>query len=170
MIYTDLDTIKKQSEFISFEKAKEIQIFEELEKELAASEISGYGLAAIQIGKPYACFMYKWKDQIYRIMNPMIYQKTDLMIHPNEGCLSLPGKYINTDRFSEILVSFDNYDTGKNMKAVLSGTEAIIFQHEYDHVAGITILDREHKSIPKQGRNELCACGSGKKFKKCCGR
>jgi hypothetical protein len=23
---------------------------------------------------------------------------------------------------------------------------------------------------PKQGRNEPCACGSGKKFKKCCGR
>jgi hypothetical protein len=22
---------------------------------------------------------------------------------------------------------------------------------------------------PKQGRNELCACGSGLKFKKCCG-
>lgn len=23
--------------------------------------------------------------------------------------------------------------------------------------------------VPKQGRNEPCACGSGKKFKKCCG-
>jgi len=24
--------------------------------------------------------------------------------------------------------------------------------------------------VPKTGRNDLCACGSGKKFKKCCGR
>ena len=26
------------------------------------------------------------------------------------------------------------------------------------------------KSGPDQGRNDACACGSGKKFKKCCGR
>ena len=26
------------------------------------------------------------------------------------------------------------------------------------------------QSAKKQGRNELCACGSGKKFKKCCGQ
>ena len=25
------------------------------------------------------------------------------------------------------------------------------------------------RSAPKPGRNELCPCGSGKKFKKCCG-
>ncbi|MEK9984096.1 MAG: SEC-C metal-binding domain-containing protein [Opitutae bacterium] len=24
--------------------------------------------------------------------------------------------------------------------------------------------------MPKVGRNEPCPCGSGKKFKKCCGR
>jgi preprotein translocase subunit SecA len=26
------------------------------------------------------------------------------------------------------------------------------------------------RSIPKVGRNELCPCGSGKKYKNCCGR
>ena len=25
------------------------------------------------------------------------------------------------------------------------------------------------KIIPKVGRNDLCPCGSGKKYKKCCG-
>lgn len=30
-------------------------------------------------------------------------------------------------------------------------------------------LGEPPKLIPKQGRNEPCACGSGKKFKKCCG-
>jgi len=28
----------------------------------------------------------------------------------------------------------------------------------------------ERKQAPRVGRNEPCACGSGKKFKKCCGR
>jgi len=25
------------------------------------------------------------------------------------------------------------------------------------------------REVPKVGRNDLCTCGSGKKFKKCCG-
>jgi preprotein translocase subunit SecA len=27
-----------------------------------------------------------------------------------------------------------------------------------------------HRETPKVGRNDLCPCGSGKKYKKCCGR
>jgi hypothetical protein len=27
-----------------------------------------------------------------------------------------------------------------------------------------------HREQPKIGRNEPCPCGSGKKYKKCCGR
>lgn len=30
--------------------------------------------------------------------------------------------------------------------------------------------DTQIKSVPKVGRNDLCPCGSGKKFKKCCGK
>jgi len=26
------------------------------------------------------------------------------------------------------------------------------------------------RDAPKVGRNELCPCGSGKKFKRCCGK
>ena len=26
------------------------------------------------------------------------------------------------------------------------------------------------RDAPKKGRNELCPCGSGKKYKKCCGK
>ena len=27
-----------------------------------------------------------------------------------------------------------------------------------------------HRTVPKVGRNDDCPCGSGKKYKKCCGR
>lgn len=36
------------------------------------------------------------------------------------------------------------------------------------YVDGVTD-DRETPAAKPQGRNELCACGSGKKFKRCCG-
>ena len=50
--------------------------------------------------------------------------------------------------------------------------EAIVFQHEIDHLNGVLYKDRVQKPYraePVQGRNEPCACNSGKKFKKCCG-
>jgi len=31
-------------------------------------------------------------------------------------------------------------------------------------------VDQFRRDIPKQGRNEICACGSGLKHKKCCGK
>ena len=47
--------------------------------------------------------------------------------------------------------------------------------HLDDHVHG-PWCDHEHehsepyvRAMPKVGRNDPCPCGSGKKFKKCCG-
>ncbi|MGK5092115.1 SEC-C metal-binding domain-containing protein, partial [Deltaproteobacteria bacterium TL4] len=33
-----------------------------------------------------------------------------------------------------------------------------------------TIQDTSQILLPEVGRNELCPCGSGKKYKKCCGK
>ena len=46
----------------------------------------------------------------------------------------------------------------------------------HSYVAGGTVeteqsrKEKSRRSKPKIGRNELCPCGSGKKYKKCCGR
>jgi preprotein translocase subunit SecA len=34
----------------------------------------------------------------------------------------------------------------------------------------VPVDEREEVKVPKVGRNELCPCGSGKKYKKCHGR
>ena len=39
-------------------------------------------------------------------------------------------------------------------------------EHTHDHGPPPEPVRRE---TPKVGRNEACPCGSGKKFKKCCG-
>lgn len=48
-------------------------------------------------------------------------------------------------------------------------------EHLDDHVHG-PWCDHDHhhaepyvRAMPKVGRNDPCPCGSGKKFKKCCG-
>ena len=62
------------------------------------------------------------------------------------------------------------------------GKVAVAVQHEIDHLLGVNITEKtDTKVLPlllenarissmKVGRNEPCPCGSGKKFKKCCGK
>ncbi|OQX88703.1 hypothetical protein B6D60_01480 [candidate division KSB1 bacterium 4484_87] len=37
-------------------------------------------------------------------------------------------------------------------------------------LAGLKKVETYHRETPKVGRNDPCPCGSGKKYKKCCGR
>ncbi|NOZ62027.1 MAG: hypothetical protein GXO74_10135 [Calditrichaeota bacterium] len=39
-----------------------------------------------------------------------------------------------------------------------------------DGLPGLTKVETYHRETPKVGRNDPCPCGSGKKYKKCCGR
>ena len=40
---------------------------------------------------------------------------------------------------------------------------------EAEEESGVTQMP-VHRAAPKIGRNDLCPCGSGKKYKKCCGK
>ncbi len=40
----------------------------------------------------------------------------------------------------------------------------------YFHDAKYPEIKQVVRDTPKVGRNQPCACGSGKKFKKCCGK
>jgi uncharacterized protein len=55
-----------------------------------------------------------------------------------------------------------------HMAAGLSGAYRYFQQRRQDHV-GTTFESEPRRTASKVGRNELCPCGSGKKYKKCCG-
>ena len=77
-----------------------------------------------------------------------------------EGCLSFPNKELAVPRYNQVLVRADNY--GGEIQ--FSGLWARIIQHEVQHLDGIGIWD-----TIIIGRNDPCTCGSGRKYKKCCG-
>ena len=64
------------------------------------------------------------------------------------------------------------HEETQNQVAVSKGEENIAEQQK-DAIEG-TQADRRREPIrnvgPKVGRNDPCPCGSGKKFKKCCGK
>jgi SEC-C motif-containing protein len=64
-----------------------------------------------------------------------------------------------------------NYEDSKNNKIThheVSNFKKIDGKWYYSS-GSIVGLDPIKRSTPKVGRNEPCPCGSGKKFKKCCG-
>lgn len=138
-----------------------------------AQGTNGFGIAAVQIGILLRVSVYNLDPKEYSqpwtvLFNPEIVETFESCVKLNEGCLSLPGIRFNTKRFDRIVVKNYNPDIGKYELNMCRGIEAQIVQHEVDHMDGILIHDRQYK--PSQGRNEPCACGSGKKFKVCCGR
>lgn len=56
-----------------------------------------------------------------------------------EGCMSLPGRLFIVRRFGEINASWTNA-VGHKVSKRLKGWTARVFQHEYDHLRGVTLL------------------------------
>jgi len=104
----------------------------------------GIGLSACQIGVFKQLFVYKQENKKFKIVinpnyKPISSGKT--LIY-QESCLSIPKELYTVKRYKKILVTFYslNYNEfRKEEKIILSGLEASIFQHEYDHLRGITI-------------------------------
>lgn len=172
MIIKDLNQLRKKNNQATLDEASEILRL--LEKELAESEALGIGLAANQVGihKKVAIVRIKHENEEENIdlINPVIIEKYNSFINIGEGCLSIPGKRVNTYRYKEIFVKDDLHPAG----FIATDLVAVAIQHEIDHLDGLLIVDRV-AGKNKIGRNDPCPCGrieNGKpiKWKKCHGR
>lgn len=130
------------------------------------------GLAANQLGYSgervtlNACFINR-KGQWTGAINPAIISVEGASRNSIEGCLTWPDRQIRAMRHDSIVVSFTDL-CGDSREESVSGFEALVWQHEINHLNGVPerVIDPDKKLKP----NSPCYCGSGKKFKKCCGR
>lgn len=102
-------------------------------------ENKGVGLAAPQIGIHERYFIISYNGKKLVCIDPKIQKATGEQIF-EEGCLSFPDFFKEITRPSEIKVSFLN-ENGNKRVTRLKGFEATIFQHELDHLNGVTIND-----------------------------
>ena len=163
MIITDEKKLRQKSTRATKEESEEI--LEKLREELRL--IPGNGLSAPQIGilKEVALVTIPNEKEL-TLVNPKIVKMSNPIVYPQEGCLSFPDRRTDTDRYRDVIIKDDSHPTWMSC----SNEEAVAVQHEIDHLQGIMFFDREHKEKPKIGRNDKCPCGSGKKYKKCCGK
>ena len=123
----------------------------------------GLGLAANQIGitKRFFAFGHESFDKIQKpaiIWNPSIVRESEEKTLDEEGCLSFLGVFVKVVRPKIVTVKWENKN-GETLMQHLDNMESKCFQHEFDHLQGITMYDRRHivpqaKSEKTYGRNE----------------
>ncbi len=114
----------------------------------------GVGLAAPQIGVNKRIIVYDAKagmsketeednhnNDFIALINPEIIKKTGSVISESEACLSVPDLTSNVKRFESVTIKALNID-GNEVEFDADGINAIIMQHEIDHLDGILFLER----------------------------
>lgn len=103
-------------------------------------ENQGVGLAANQAGIDLSLVVIEAEDKVFKLVNPQIAKKEGEAEY-EEGCLSFPGLTLKVKRAKRVWVSSWN-EEGEPLDIEVEGILAIIFQHEIDHINGITFIDR----------------------------
>ncbi len=111
----------------------------------------GVGIAAPQLSVSLAVFIlashpnerYPKAPQMepLTIINPKIEAVSPELVPSNEGCLSIPRRKLKVMRHTWVEASFQDV-SGQWHKQRFEGFVANIFQHEYDHLQGITLMER----------------------------
>ncbi|MEO7397334.1 MAG: peptide deformylase [Ilumatobacteraceae bacterium] len=101
---------------------------------------NGIGLAAPQIGVQKQIFVWEVDDVQMVIINPEIVESRGEWVY-DEGCLSIPGLYVEMVRPNEVLMKGLTLD-GNEVEIEASELMGRLFQHELDHLNGVLMFDR----------------------------
>jgi len=116
----------------------------------------GVGLAAPQIGDGRQILVAdpgndegKSTRKLYKMVNPkLIFKSKDTILH-EESCLSVPEFSIMVKRHKTIEIEWQD-GSGNTHSERFTEFPAVVFQHEMDHLKGMTLLDRSSRF--KRGR------------------
>jgi peptide deformylase len=117
-------------------------------------DAGGAGLAAPQLGVGLRVFVFDVDDTLGHLINPVLEFPDDEEQDGTEGCLSIPGIYIDTKRRLNVVARGSN-EYGEPVQVVGTGMMARCCQHEVDHLDGILFLDRLDAGARKQAMKEI---------------
>ena len=115
---------------------------------------SGVGLAAPQLGIGLRVFAFDVDDVVGHLINPVLEFPDDEEQDGPEGCLSIPGVYVDTKRrLNTVAHGFNAH--GEPVRLVGSGLMARCAQHETDHLDGVLFLDRLDTARRKEAMKQI---------------
>ena len=119
-------------------------------------EQTGTGLAAPQIGVGLRVFTFDVDDVTGHLVNPVLEFPDDEEQDGPEGCLSIPGVYVDTKRRQNVIAKGFNRH-GDPIQIVGTGLMARCVQHESDHLDGVLFLDRLDATRRKEAMKAIRA-------------
>jgi peptide deformylase len=116
---------------------------EELIRNMAKfmTDNGGVGLAAPQIGVKKRIFIMGNFVKLVVCINPKIISLSDERESDLEGCLSFPDLFMKVKRPANAIVNYYTV-SGELVEREVTGMEARVFLHEYDHLLGVTFDQR----------------------------
>lgn len=111
------------------------------------------GLAANQVGLDKRIFVMGTDYAEFTCINPQILEQSEERIIETEGCLSFPGLVLKVSRAATIKVRYLDADC-KQVECEFTGLFARCFQHELDHLNGITFTDRVSRLVLAMARKK----------------
>lgn len=112
-----------------------------------AKKHGGVGLAANQVGwkLPVVVARQVGSPKWWVLWEPKITDRSDWTIESNEGCLSIPDFAAKVRRWGNITVQYKRFrwfgKTELVTYRVTNPDNAVILQHEIDHLSGIMYID-----------------------------
>jgi peptide deformylase len=111
----------------------------------------GIGLAApqVDINKQIIvidCESEESANKPLILINPEITGYSEEKCGFEEGCLSIPGVYLEVIRPEVVFVSFKD-ENGRPKKLKASGLLSRVIQHEMDHLHGVLFVDRVQNTL-----------------------
>jgi peptide deformylase len=102
---------------------------------------NGCGIAAPQVGVNKRLFIAVLdNERLELFINPVILSHSEETEIDSEGCLSVPNKHGEVERYTNVNTKYFN---GKEVVTEeYEGMNARIIQHEYDHLQGILYTDK----------------------------
>ena len=115
----------------------------------------GIGMAAIQVGQLKRMFViyYQKEDELvqYQLVNPQILETSvkKCALENGEGCLSVPEPHEGlVHRYYKIKMKAFDALTDEDIIITAQGYDAVVLQHEYDHLEGKFYYDRINVNNP----------------------
>jgi len=119
--------------------------------EILAKDSDAVGLAANQVAVDAAVCVINVTKPIV-LINPKIVSSFGKSFF-QEACLSFPGDYVMTERWTEVVVSADNHKKDLFFSFDKNALECVCVQHEIDHLEGITMFERAINMEIINGKN-----------------
>ena len=143
-ILTDVEFLHQPSQ-----RANDLEVGEIVQQLSISIPNPSLGLSAPQIGIQKRVFLANLSSGSFVFVNPTLIWKSSDKVPSEEGCLSLPGIARCVERHSQVhifcdkLINIKTNELEVDAEIRLKNQDALIVQHETDHLDGILLIDHE---------------------------